>query len=653
MSFISVKDLGHKFNRKDRDGNITGEMWAVKDMNFTAHKGEIIAVLGKNGSGKSTFARHLNGLLAPDKGYVVIQKEDSGVPYNTANEEDLLQIRQLVGMIFQNPENQLVGNTVAEDIGFGLENLGWRADAIWKRIDEVLKLTGMEAYVDRNATRLSGGQKQRLAIASVMAMAPSCIVMDEATSMLDPEGSRQILDTLYQLNREFGISIIMITHRIEETVAADYIYVMDDGEVALSGKPVDIYPQVEKLEALGLESLLAYKVIRSLDLMQIEEHSKRLYTIGDAADMIRKKLHYDVSRKMDNNVSQEMGNDDSLKADSDTRQVTGNEANREMGNNDNAKTDRNACQVTSNEANRKMDDEEWTDGKDKEVSNIRELKKQPIIVAENVDYSYKDGKNLIPAVKKATFQVEKGEILAVAGQTGSGKSTLLSMLNGIYRPMGGSLFVDGVDVCKTKNLKALRKKIGFVFQYPEYQLFENTVLSDVMYGPLNFGMTKEEAETSAKEALSLVNISEDYYDYSPFELSGGQKKRVALAGILAYQPEILILDEPAAGMDSKSKQELFGWIKRLREERAITVIFVSHDMKDVYAIADRLMVMKNGAIIYDGAVEAAIGNPEHAEKLGLSVPELAQFKHLLEPELTLETRDLSEIVDKIEEHLSM
>lgn len=599
MSFISVKNLGHKFNRKDRDGNITGEMWAVKDMNFTAHKGEIIAVLGKNGSGKSTFARHLNGLLAPDKGYVVIQKEDSDISYNTANEADLLQIRQLVGMIFQNPENQLVGNTVAEDIGFGLENLGWRADAIWKRIDEVVKLTGMEAYVDRNATRLSGGQKQRLAIASVMAMAPSCIVMDEATSMLDPEGSRQILDTLYQLNREFGISIIMITHRIEETVAADYIYVMDDGEVALSGKPVDIYPQVEKLEALGLESLLSYKVIRSLDLMEIEELSKRLYTIDDAADMMRKKLYYDVSRK--------------------------------TGNNDNPKTDSDACQVSDR--------------------NIRKLEKQPLIVAENVDYSYKDGKNLIPAVKKATFQVEKGEILAVAGQTGSGKSTLLSMLNGIYRPMGGSLFVDGVDVCKTKNLKALRKKIGFVFQYPEYQLFENTVLSDVMYGPLNFGMTKEDAETSAKEALSLVNISEDYYDYSPFELSGGQKKRVALAGILAYQPEILILDEPAAGMDSKSKQELFEWIKRLREERAITVIFVSHDMKDVYTIADRLMVMKNGAIIYDGAVEAAIGNPEHAEKLGLSVPELAQFKHLLEPELTLETRDLSEIIDEIKNKL--
>ncbi len=277
---------------------------------------------------------------------------------------------------------------------------------------------------------------------------------------------------------------------------------------------------MEKLETLGLESLLSYKVIRSLDLMQIEEHSKRLYTIDDAADMIRKKLHYDVSRKTsngdssiaDSNACQVTGNEanremdsngDNPKTDSDARQITGNEANREMGNNDNPKADRNTCQVSDNEANREMDDEECTDRKDEEVPHIREVEKQPIIVAENVDYSYKDGKNLIPAVKKATFQVEKGEILAVAGETGSGKSTLLSMLNGIYRPMGGSLFVDGVDVCKTKNLKALRKKIGFVFQYPEYQLFENTVLSDVMYGPLNFGMTKKKRRHRQKKHFHL------------------------------------------------------------------------------------------------------------------------------------------------------
>lgn len=169
-----------------------------------------------------------------------------------------------------------------------------------------------------------------------------------------------------------------------------------------------------------------------------------------------------------------------------------------------------------------------------------------MVEADNLEYSYKDGAVLVPAVEQVSFQIRKGEILAVAGQTGSGKSTLLYMLNGIYRPMGGTLKVDGIDVGKTKNLKELRKKIGFVFQYPEYQLFESTVLADVMYGTLNFGMSKAEAEQAAREALALVNISEEYFEYSPFDLSGGQKKRVALAGILAYKPEILILDEPVA-----------------------------------------------------------------------------------------------------------
>ena len=219
MSFIQVKKLGHKFNIKDKDGNVTGEKWAVKDMDFVAHKGQIIAVLGRNGSGKSTFARHLNGLYAPNQGTVWIQG-DSDV-LDTSREDDLLAIRRAVGMIFQNPDNQMVGNTVAEDVGFGLENLGFEAEEIWERINEVLRLTGMEAYLERNVSHLSGGQKQRLAIASVMAMSPECIVMDEATAMLDPVGSRQILDTLYHLNREFGIAIIMITHRMEEKVRED------------------------------------------------------------------------------------------------------------------------------------------------------------------------------------------------------------------------------------------------------------------------------------------------------------------------------------------------------------------------------------------------------------------------------------------------
>ena len=632
MGFIQVKKLGHKFNIKDKDGNVTGEKWAVKDMDFIAHKGQIIAVLGRNGSGKSTFARHLNGLYAPDQGTVWIQG-DSDV-LDTSREDDLLAIRRAVGMIFQNPDNQMVGNTVAEDVGFGLENLGFRAEKIWERINEVLRLTGMEAYLERNVSHLSGGQKQRLAIASVMAMSPECIVMDEATAMLDPVGSRQILDTLYHLNREFGITIIMITHRMEETVRADQIYVMDDGNVELVGAPYEIYPQVEKLEQLGLDSLLSYKLLHELKVdysddkkfvKDLDENAKsalvdrkeRLLSVQDAADRIKACLH-DKKLFDEKNLNEQNVLDDIDSYVNDTKNINKPEA---------------AEQINSAQ------------------KDIPSSKNDILVEADNLEYSYKDGAVLVPAVEQVSFQIRKGEILAVAGQTGSGKSTLLYMLNGIYRPMGGTLKVDGIDVGKTKNLKELRKKIGFVFQYPEYQLFESTVLADVMYGALNFGMSKAEAEQAAREALALVNISEEYYEYSPFDLSGGQKKRVALAGILAYQPEILILDEPVAGMDPKAKRELFALIRRLHEERNITVIFVSHDMKDVYEIADRILVMGQGKLVYDGAVEQAFGTPEMVEKLGLEMPEMAVFRETLLPEIKLTARSMADVIDELRDRI--
>ena len=632
MGFIQVKKLGHKFNIKDKDGNVTGEKWAVKDMDFIAHKGQIIAVLGRNGSGKSTFARHLNGLYAPDQGTVWIQGDSDML--ETRREDDLLAIRRAVGMIFQNPDNQMVGNTVAEDVGFGLENLGFQAEKIWERINEVLRLTGMEAYLERNVSHLSGGQKQRLAIASVMAMSPECIVMDEATAMLDPVGSRQILDTLYRLNREFCITIIMITHRMEETVRADQIYVMDDGNVELVGAPYEIYPQVEKLEQLGLDSLLSYKLLHELKVdysddkkfagdsdedakSALVDRKERLLSVQDAADRIKACLH-DKKLFDEKNLNEQNVLDDIDSYVNDTKNINKPEA---------------AEQINSAQ------------------KDIPSSKNDILVEADNLEYSYKDGAVLVPAVEQVSFQIRKGEILAVAGQTGSGKSTLLYMLNGIYRPMGGTLKVDGIDVGKTKNLKELRKKIGFVFQYPEYQLFESTVLADVMYGALNFGMSKEEAERAAREALALVNISEEYYEYSPFDLSGGQKKRVALAGILAYQPEILILDEPVAGMDPKAKRELFALIRRLHEERNITVIFVSHDMKDVYEIADRILVMGRGKLVYDGAVEQAFGTPEMVEKLGLEMPEMAVFREVLLPEIKLTARSMTGVIDELRDRI--
>ncbi len=588
MSLINVKKLGHKFNIKDRDGNVIGEKWAVRDMDFSARKGEIISILGKNGSGKSTFARHLNGLLAPDEGSVLIKKNGkTGVYYNTKDKGTLIDIRKEVGMIFQNPDNQMVGNTVAEDIGFGLENLGWDKKAIWERINEILKIFDMEKIADRNTSHLSGGQKQRLAVASVMAMRPSCIVMDEATSMLDPESSKNVLEALYRLNKDFNISIIMITHRIEETINSDYIYVMEDGNIALNGKPCEIYRKVEELESMGLETLLQYK-IGSMIGLDFETFGDKILSLEDVAfkikekynsdEIIREKVNRFINRKSDCDINCKIRNDIIDKTNLDNNIIGQNEV---------------------------------------------------IISSKHICYNYRDGEVGIEAVKDISFEVRKGEKLAIAGKTGSGKSTLLYMLNGLNRPQSGELKVSDFDVVNTKDLKNLRKKVGFVFQYPEHQLFGSTVLDDVMYGPLNFGMKKKEACEAAKKALSLTSMDESYYEYSPFDLSGGQKRRVALAGILAYEPEILILDEPVCGLDPQAKNELFELINTLNEEKKVTVIFVSHDMKDVYRIADRLLILDSGELVFDGDTGTVLENEEMANKFGLNVPDAALFGNIL------------------------
>ena len=246
MSFIDIRGLSHKFNIKDKDGNKIGENWAIKDVDFLADRGEMIAILGRNGSGKSTFARHLNGLLAPHGGSIVIGGKD------LASTDNLMAVRRQVGMVFQNPDNQIISNVVEEDVGFGPENIGVPTEEIWKRVEKSLKAVGMTAYRKSSPNHLSGGQKQRVAIAGIMAMKPKCIILDEPTAMLDPVGGFLVLFTVTELNKKEGITIILITHYMEEVVGADYVYVMSDGKVQMQGKPRQIFAKAEELEQYRL-----------------------------------------------------------------------------------------------------------------------------------------------------------------------------------------------------------------------------------------------------------------------------------------------------------------------------------------------------------------------------------------------------------------
>lgn len=541
MSFINIKGLSYKFNIKDKDGNKVGENWAVKDVDFLADKGEMIAILGRNGSGKSTFARHLNGLLVPQEGTVIIGGQD------LSKVSVLSSIRRQVGMVFQNPDNQIVGNTLAEDVGFGLENLGMSSVDIWDKIDEMLELTGLAAYKYSNTSRISGGQKQKLAIASAMAMMPECIVLDEATSMLDPQGARDMLELVQKLHREKNITVIMVTHKISEALMADRVYILDNSKIVAEGTPEDVFTDVERLKKYGLEIPVRMKLEAGIPVDICSEY---------------KKKHLQISQ------------DAGVSAD-------------HIGDSGNS------------------------------LSNSRRC----IVELQNVSYSYMNGNEEYKALSDIDLKIYEGQVVSVIGQTGSGKSTLLQMINKLIAPQSGHVYLYETDVQRVRNIKDIRRRIGYVFQFPESQLFENTVLKDVMYGPINFGMSKEEAERAAENALDLVGVPKKYADYSPFELSGGLKKRVAIAGILAYEPEILILDEPACGLDGESREQLWNLIRTLNREKNVTIILVSHDMEDVYEMSERVLLMDHGRIVYDGGTVGFFDDKELLDRYGIETPD--------------------------------
>ena len=258
MGIIKAFKLGFDYLKYDEDGNVEATQRAVNDVNLDIEAGDFVAVLGHNGSGKSTLAKQINALLIPSEGTMWVDDMD------TAKEPELWKIRQKAGMVFQNPDNQIIGTVVEEDVGFGPENMGVPTDEIWKRVDDSLKKTGMTAYRYASPNKLSGGQKQRVAIAGVVAMRPSCIVLDEPTAMLDPNGRREVLKAVSELNKKENVTVVLITHYMEEVIHANKVYVMDGGNVVMQGTPREIFSQVETLKKYRLDvpqvTLLAHEL---------------------------------------------------------------------------------------------------------------------------------------------------------------------------------------------------------------------------------------------------------------------------------------------------------------------------------------------------------------------------------------------------------
>ena len=567
---IVIKDVSFSYDVYDETSENTPRL-ALDGISVTIPKGSYTAILGSNGSGKSTLAKIIDILEVPDSGKVVIFGKDT-------SEDDLFwDIRSHCCCVFQNPDNQIVGTMIEEDVAFGPENLGVPNPELRERVDQALKDVGLYDKRHKETMALSGGQKQKLAIAGALAMRPDILILDEATAMLDPTSRDEFLSLVEKMRIEKGLTLITITHDMTEALRCDKIVIINKGKVARQGTPEEIFM------------------------------SDDLWNFG-------------LKRPVKFNFAFEIA------------KLTGNELNKE--------------DLVSDEALiRRLKDMLSKPGIS--MPELPEEKKkktgdQEIIMSvKGLSYSYDGSGN--KAIDNINLDIRKGEVLGIVGESGCGKTTLISHMNALFRPAEGDVIIhtgDGDLSCRNKKDKMkIRQNVGLVFQYPEYQLFEETVFKDIFYGLKKMKVSKEEATVRVRNAAYKVGLTEKELNSSPFELSGGQKRRAAMAGVLVMQPGILVLDEPASGLDPRGRQEMFAIIKALRES-GTTIILVSHNMDEAAVNCDRICLIDNGKI-------KAVGTPEElfadnrAKDLGIQIPRITRFSGLLKDSLKEIYRDIS------------
>lgn len=561
---IVIKDVKFSYDIAEEDSEKAPRL-ALDGISVTIEKGSYTAILGSNGSGKSTLAKIIDILEVPDSGKVVIFGKD-------ASDDNLFwDIRAHCCCVFQNPDNQIVGTIVEEDVAFGPENLGVPNPELRERVDQALKDVGLYEYRHRETTALSGGQKQKLAIAGALAMQPDILILDEATAMLDPSSRDDFLTLVEKMRVEKGLTLITITHDMTEALRCDKLVIVNKGKAVMEGRPEEIFLS-DNLWDYGLKRPVKYN------------------------------FAFEIAKLTGSTLTKEdLRSDESLIA-----ALT-------------AMLKKPGIKAPEISEDRKTQDE-----------------KDIIMSVKGLSYTY-DG-NDAKAIEDINLDIRRGEVLGIVGESGCGKTTLISHMNAIFRPSVGDIIIhtkDGDLSCRNKkDTMKIRQNVGLVFQYPEYQLFEETVFKDICYGLKKMGIEKAKMHKMAYDAALMVGLSNDEVNSSPFELSGGQKRRAAMAGVLAMQPGILVLDEPASGLDPRGRQEMFAIIKKLRDS-GTTIILVSHNMDEAAVNCDRICLIDHGKI-------KAVGTPEElfikerAEELGIQRPRISRFSGLLQEKLRKE-----------------
>lgn len=564
MEKISVQDVTFTYGSEGADVSAPEEP-AVENLSLEIGKGTYTAILGANGSGKSTLAKLIDVIEVPDSGRIVVFGKD------TSDDSVFWQIREKSACVFQNPDNQIVGTIVEEDVAFGPENLGIKLPELRERVDQALKDVGIYDLRLREASSLSGGQKQKLAIAGALAMRPEVLILDEATAMLDPRSRDEFLAVAEDMRLKKGLTLITITHDMSEAMRCGKIIVMNKGRNAAEGTPAKIFADTS-LEQFGLRRPVvirfAYEIARLAGKTLTEEDLS-----GEAR--LREKIVKILTSK-------------------DLPEAP-------------AVTDKTEDAVS----------------------------RRKIMSVKDLFSTYDGGKTF--ALRKINLDVYEGEILGIVGESGCGKTTLISHMNSILKPSSGEIEIypeEGKTLyCSRKgDVQKIRQTVGLVFQYPEYQLFEDTVYKDICYGLRKMKLSAEEQKDRAVKAAKSVGLEKDVLRRNPFELSGGQKRRAAMAGVLAMRPKILVLDEPASGLDPVGREEMFKLIKSLRDQ-GTTIVIVSHNMDEAAAYCDRICCIKEGEAVATETPEELFGDKQKTEKLGIDQPKITKFAARLKDEL--------------------
>lgn len=430
-----------------------------------------------------------------------------------------------MGVVFQNPDSQLVATVVEEDVAFGPENLGLPSEEIRARVEWALDAVGIRELRMASPQRLSGGQKQRVAIAGALALSPRYLILDEPTSMLDPEGRREFIEVIETLKVQGGLGILFITHRLEELKMADSICLLEQGCI---GRVLS-WGDLPEAEGLMKKSGVALPVSVQVGL----NLRRRGLAIADPTDF--------------EGVGQVVGG---LKV--------------------------------------RFEPERRPEGMASPIFRICDVSHT---YAGQTPWKHR-------SLRKVSLDIGKGTGVGFVGATGSGKSTLAQHLNALISAQSGRISVGGIDIsAKGRDLKSLRRQIGFVFQNPEYQFFEETVEAEISFAPRNFGMSPEQVKRAVVESLTWVGLNpEEFRSRSPHALSGGEKRLVAIASVLAFQPEVLVLDEPTAGLDASHRMSILSLLREWRQRTGGTLIVVSHELEDLAFLVERCLVLEAGEV---------------------------------------------------------